>query len=119
MGFVNNGNLAHLASWRFSILVTRYSSFFVMPIEHKDVTWIEEPEFGFWEASFLPAVAAGLRTTIDHITLNRPVTQQYPEVKPQLPEHYRGVHRLNRDEQGRVNSGVGMLCATACPANCI
>ncbi len=49
-----------------------------MPIAHQDVTWVEEPEFGFWEATFLPAIAAGLRTTIDHIKLNKPVTQQYP-----------------------------------------
>jgi NADH-quinone oxidoreductase subunit I len=90
-----------------------------MPIAHKDVTWVEEPEFGFWEATFLPAIVAGLRTTIDHITLNRPVTEQYPEVKPDLPLHYRGVHRLNRDEQGRVKCVACMLCATACPANCI
>jgi NADH-quinone oxidoreductase subunit I len=36
-----------------------------------------------------------------------------------LPQHYRGVHRLNRDEQGRVKCVACMLCATACPANCI
>jgi NADH-quinone oxidoreductase subunit I len=90
-----------------------------MPIAHKDVIWVEEPEFGFWEATFLPAIAAGLRTTLQHITQNRTVTQQYPEVKPELPLHYRGVHRLNRDEQGRVKCVACMLCATACPANCI
>jgi NADH-quinone oxidoreductase subunit I len=90
-----------------------------MPIAHKDVIWVEEPEFGFWEATFLPAIAAGLRTTFQHITNNQTVTQQYPEVKPELPLHYRGVHRLNRDEQGRVKCVACMLCATACPANCI
>jgi NADH-quinone oxidoreductase subunit I len=87
-----------------------------MPIAHKDVTWVEEPEFGFWEATFLPAIVSGLRTTFDHVTAHKTVTQQYPEVKPQ---HYRGVHRLNRDEQGRVKCVACMLCATACPANCI
>ena len=90
-----------------------------MPIAHKDVEWVEEPEFGFWEATFLPAIAAGLRTTFRHVTNAHTVTQQYPEVKPELPLHYRGVHRLNRDEQGRVKCVACMLCATACPANCI
>ena len=28
-----------------------------MPIQEKDVAWIEEPELSFWEQTFLPAVA--------------------------------------------------------------
>jgi NADH-quinone oxidoreductase subunit I len=90
-----------------------------MPISSKDVIWIEEPEIGFWESTFLPAIAKGLKTTFGHITQYKPVTQQYPEQRPELPTHYRGVHRLNRDEQGRVKCVACMLCATACPANCI
>ncbi|MFM7923542.1 MAG: NuoI/complex I 23 kDa subunit family protein, partial [Planctomycetaceae bacterium] len=46
-------------------------------------------------------------------------TQQFPEVKPELPLHYRGVHRLNRDEKDRVKCVACMMCATACPARCI
>jgi NADH-quinone oxidoreductase subunit I len=90
-----------------------------MPINPKEVTWIKEPEVGFWEATFLPAILKGLKTTFGHVTDYRPVTQQYPEQKPVLPQHYRGVHRLNRDEKGRVKCVACMLCATACPANCI
>jgi len=90
-----------------------------MPIDARQVTWIEEPQIGFWEATFLPAILTGLKTTLGHITNYRPVTQEYPEVKPELPQHYRGVHRLNRDEQGRVRCVACMMCATACPANCI
>lgn len=87
--------------------------------DNEDVIWVEEPEMGFWEATFLPAIVEGLKTTIRHVTNYQPVTQQYPEEKPNLPLHYRGVHRLNRDEQGRVKCVACMLCATACPANCI
>ncbi len=90
-----------------------------MPIASQDVTWIEEPEIGFWETTFLPAIIQGLKTTLRHVTDHNTVTQQYPEVKPELPLHYRGVHRLNRDEQGRVKCVACMLCATACPAYCI
>jgi NADH-quinone oxidoreductase subunit I len=87
--------------------------------DNQDVIWVEEPEMGFWEMTFLPAIVDGLKTTIKHVTNYNPVTQQYPEEKPNLPLHYRGVHRLNRDEQGRVKCVACMMCATACPANCI
>ena len=90
-----------------------------MPIPSDEITWVEEPEIGFWEATFIPAILSGLRTTFAHVTDGKSVTQQYPEVKPDLPVHYRGVHRLNRDEQCRVKCVACMLCATACPANCI
>jgi NADH-quinone oxidoreductase subunit I len=90
-----------------------------MPIEAKDVDWVEEPQIGFWDATFLPAIVQGLRTTLGHVTKYKSVTQEYPEVKPELPLHYRGVHRLNRDEQGRVKCVACMLCETACPAFCI
>jgi NADH-quinone oxidoreductase subunit I len=90
-----------------------------MPISDDEVTWVEEPELGFWEATFVPSIIEGLKTTIKHVTDRRTVTQEYPEVKPDLPIHYRGVHRLNRDEQGRVKCVACMLCATACPAHCI
>jgi NADH-quinone oxidoreductase subunit I len=85
----------------------------------KKVTWVEEPEIGFWEATFVPAIVEGLKTTVKHVLNRQPVTQQYPEVKPDLPLHYRGVHRLNRDEKDRVKCVACMLCATACPAHCI
>jgi len=90
-----------------------------MPINSEDVTWVEEPEIGFWEASFLPAIVSGLKTTLAHVTNYKPVTQEYPEVKPDLPLHYRGVHRLNRDELGRERCVACFMCSTACPANCI
>ena len=85
----------------------------------EDVEWVEEPKMGLWEASFLPAVFAGLRTTVKHVVARRPLTQQFPEELPILPDNYRGVHRLNRDEEGRVKCVACFMCATACPAHCI
>lgn len=90
-----------------------------MPIQDKDIAWIEEPELSFWEQTFLPGVVGGLKTAIKHTVEQHSVTQEYPEVKPDLPLNYRGVHRLNRDEQGRVKCVACMMCATACPAHCI
>jgi NADH-quinone oxidoreductase subunit I len=89
-----------------------------MPINSSDVTWVEEPPMNFWEATFLPAIFQGLAVTASHVD-GHTVTEQYPEEKPTLPLHYRGVHRLNRDEQGRDKCVACMMCATACPARCI
>jgi NADH-quinone oxidoreductase subunit I len=88
-------------------------------MDNNDVEWIEEPQIGFWESTFLPAIFQGLKTTVKHVIKKEPITQQFPEEKPELPLNYRGVHRLNRDEQGRVKCVACYMCATACPARCI
>jgi NADH-quinone oxidoreductase subunit I len=95
-----------------------------MPIAANEVTWVTEPKIGLVEQLYLPAIIQGLGTTISHSfsTLfgsGPPVTQQFPEVRPKLPPNYRGVHRLNRDEQGRVRCVACYMCSTACPAHCI
>ena len=90
-----------------------------MAIENEETIWVEEPRVGLWEATFLPAIFEGLKTTIRHVVAKSPVTQQFPEEQPQLPSNYRGVHRLNRDEEGRVKCVACFMCATACPAHCI
>jgi NADH-quinone oxidoreductase subunit I len=90
-----------------------------MPIAAADVKWVEEPKVGFVERLYLPAILDGLRTTVKHMLFERSVTVQFPEEKPVIPPNYRGVHRLNRDEQGRVKCVACYMCATACPAHCI
>ncbi len=89
-----------------------------MPIAEQDVTWVEEPKIGLLERMYLPAIFSGLQTTIGHIFQPK-VTVQFPEERPVLPPNYRGVHRLNRDEQGRVKCVACYMCSTACPAHCI
>jgi NADH-quinone oxidoreductase subunit I len=89
-----------------------------MPINEKDVKWVQEPRIGLLEKLYLPAIWEGLTTTVKH--LFRPkVTMQFPEERPKMPPNYRGVHRLNRDEQGRVKCVACYMCSTACPARCI
>src|SRR5437660_6582581 len=90
----------------------------MMPISPSDVKWVQDPKIGVLEQLYLPAIFAGLQTTIKHMFLPK-VTVQFPEERPKLPAHYRGVHRLNRDEQGRVKCVACYMCATACPAHCI
>jgi NADH-quinone oxidoreductase subunit I len=95
-----------------------------MPIDDRDVKWIEEPKLGVLEQLYLPAIFAGLSTTVRHLAstvlgIGPRVTQQFPEERPHLPANYRGVHRLNRDEQDRVKCVACYMCSTACPAHCI
>ena len=93
-----------------------------MPIAAKDVRWVREPRLGVLDKLYLPTIVDGLQTTMRHLwrtTLDHDVTQQFPEEQPRIPPNYRGVHRLNRDEQGRVKCVACYMCSTACPAHCI
>jgi NADH-quinone oxidoreductase subunit I len=94
-----------------------------MPIPENAVRWVEEPKAGLLEKLYLPAIAEGLVTTVRHavdVTFGGgAITQQFPEVRPRLPANYRGVHRLNKDEHGRVKCVACYMCSTACPARCI
>jgi NADH-quinone oxidoreductase subunit I len=84
----------------------------------RDVTWVQEPKMGVSELLYLPAIFEGLATTVRHM-FKKKLTEEYPEARPQLPANYRGVHRLNRDEEGRVKCVACYMCSTACPAHCI
>ncbi len=92
-------------------------------ISDEDILVIEEPKLGAAERLYLPQIVAGMKTTLVHLghsLLKRPMTVQYPEEQRDLRvENYRGVHRLNRDEQGRVACVACFMCSTACPADCI
>ncbi|MEM8783009.1 MAG: NADH-quinone oxidoreductase subunit I [Planctomycetota bacterium] len=106
-----------------------------MPVQDADVINVDLPPLGAGESFFLPEVFKGLGTTMRHILGsvggsrregNR--AMEYPEQRREdLPVedgglsvgNFRGVHRLNRDEDGRVRCVACFMCATACPANCI
>src|SRR5438034_1051243 len=89
-----------------------------MPIAESDVRWVKAPTMKLADRLYLPAIVQGLGTTVKHMFAPR-VTQQFPEQEPKLPANYRGVHRLNRDENGRVKCVACYMCSTACPARCI
>jgi NADH-quinone oxidoreductase subunit I len=89
-----------------------------MPIATKDVKWVSAPKMGLSDLLYFPAIFSGMGTTLKHM-VGPKVTEQYPEQEPNLPANYRGVHRLNRDEEGRVKCVACYMCSTACPAHCI
>mgnify|MGYP001302937466 FL=1 len=104
-----------------------------MSIPDDQVIVIEPKPISAMESIFLPEVFKGLGTTFKHMIGSigrgkRNKTMCYPEERREdLPveegglykPYYRGVHRLNRDEDGRVKCVACFMCATACPARCI
>lgn len=63
---------------------------------------------------------SGIATTIVGMNLTfwylfrKPITMRYPEVRPVVPEGYRGIHGLD-ESKCHVCGG----CAKACPVDCI
>ncbi len=95
-----------------------------MQADDPNVKWVEEPRLGLSGRMYLPMFAQGLTTTFRHMKNSLQggtATTCYPDEEPEIaqPLIYRGVHRLNKDEQGRVKCVACFLCATACPAHCI
>jgi NADH-quinone oxidoreductase subunit I len=105
-------------------------------MKDSDVIVLREPRLSLADQFYIPQVLVGLGTTMKHLwNTARPEflggtdrVLQYPEERREdvAPEHggmlestYRGVHRLNKDEEGRVKCVACFMCSTACPARCI
>jgi len=89
----------------------------------EDILVIQEPQLTAAERLYLPQIVDGLKTTLRHlfnVQRRNQTVVQYPEVKRELRiANYRGVHRLNKDPDGRVACVACFMCSTACPAHCI
>lgn len=72
----------------------------------------------FLERIYLPAILNGMRITFGHL-FRKKTTVQYPEVKREFSDIYRGQHVLKRDDEGRERCTACGLCAVACPAEAI
>ncbi len=104
-----------------------------MAIPESDIKVLTVPPMTRAESLYLPAVFKGFGTTLRHLFTSfgqgrTSRTMQYPEQRREdLPvleggmerRNFRGFHRLNRDEQGRVKCVACMMCPTICPARCI
>jgi NADH-quinone oxidoreductase subunit I len=72
----------------------------------------------FLKTIFLIEILQGMWLTLSHL-FTPAVTQQYPEVKPELSPGFRGFHALMRDEHGKEKCIACCLCEGACPTNVI
>jgi len=72
----------------------------------------------FWERLYLINIIKGMLITFSHMFKKQP-TVRYPEQKREFSPVFRGLHVLNRDEEGRENCTACGLCAVACPAEAI
>ncbi len=104
-----------------------------MAIREDEVLTLHAPPLNRLESVYLPEVFKGFGTTLRHwfttqMTGKSLRTMQYPEERREnMPveeggmqtSNFRGVHRLNRDENGRPKCVACMMCPTICPANCI
>ncbi len=100
-------------------------------MKESDVLVLQEPKLSVADQFYVPQVLKGLGTTMKHMLRvlgGKDRVVQYPEERREdmpveqggmLVRTYRGVHRLNKDEEGRVKCVACFMCSTACPARCI
>ena len=79
---------------------------------------IDRHPMSFLESIYLWHIIKGMGITLKHF-FKKKVTIQYPEVKRPFSPIFRGLHVLNRDEEGRERCTACGLCAVACPAEAI
>ena len=70
------------------------------------------------ERTYLPQILAGLKVTWDNM-VRPPVTLQYPDERPAIPQNYRGVPTLVMDPNGREKCVSCQLCEFVCPPKAI
>ena len=79
---------------------------------------VDRAPMTFMERLYIPSILKGMAITFSHIFKKQP-TIQYPEQKREFSPVFRGLHVLNRDEEGRERCTACGLCAVACPAEAI
>ncbi len=94
-----------------------------------------ERKLSFWDRTYVPEIARGLRITAGHFFRNILIhilhqvglarhlrgaeTYQYPEERRPLSPRLRTLHRLTRREDDSPRCVACMMCETVCPARCI
>lgn len=71
-----------------------------------------------WVVEAIAGLAGGFAMTLKHLW-QRPITEEYPEVKRPLPARSRARIILTRDPEGEERCVACFLCSAACPVSCI
>jgi NADH-quinone oxidoreductase subunit I len=79
---------------------------------------VERKPMTFAEKIYLPAIGKGLKITLGHM-FTKKATIDYPKETRPFSATFRGLHILNRDEEGREKCTACGLCALSCPAEAI
>ena len=89
----------------------------MQPLTNKAQAVSRDP-MTFWERLYLINIIKGMFITFSHMFKKQPTTR-YPEETRACSPVFRGLHVLNRDEEGRERCTACGLCAVACPAEAI
>ena len=81
-----------------------------MSVDRRPMNWIEK--------IYLVNIFKGMMITLKHF-FRKKATIHYPEQQRPFSPVFRGLHILNRDEEGRERCTACGLCAVACPAEAI
>lgn len=85
--------------------------------QNRDHKHLPPPEANSgWSA--IKALVEGFATTLKHLA-RKPITEQYPEYKRELPERSRARIVLTRDPDGAERCVACYLCSAVCPVSCI
>ena len=79
---------------------------------------IQQKPLNAVERTYIPGLLAGLWVTFKNI-FKKPVTLEYPEQKPTIFPHYRGIPTLVKNPEGRVKCVSCQLCEFVCPPKAI
>ena len=67
---------------------------------------------------YVKPILIGLGFTLKNF-FSKPITLQYPDQKTKRSERWRGLHRLNVNENGELKCVACGLCAAICPSQAI
>lgn len=85
---------------------------------------LKQKKLSFFQRIYIVEILKGMMITGRHLIRNllhpsRMMTFSWPEVRKPIDAGYRSEHRLMLRDDDTIRCTACMLCATACPANCI